>query len=209
MHIFVGCGIMSVSADNDAGMGGVMMRVSRCRSFFVLFSFLLILAALVAIAVVTATASANTIDNILPEGGIRYTSLTSPVATGSVGKADEEVEMYADLSTTELLNHVLSFEGVGGYVMFKSTRTYTESDVARISKNAAFSVLVEREDYADVLELYAAGRQSGEDIGTVASDTLPYVTLHPLTVNALRGRRLTPEFAAYIREALETVGLAE
>ena len=62
---------------------------------------------------------------------------------------------------------------------------------------------------ADVLELFAASRQDGENIGAIASEALPYVTLHPMTVEALRGRALTPEFVSYIRTALDTVGLTE
>lgn len=186
------------------------MKTSKCRTFFVAFSLLLVVAALLAIGIVTAKAGANTIDNILPDGGLRYTRLDTLTAVSSSDKAESaDPEAFADLSTLELLNRVLSFEDVGGYVMFKSTRTYTETDVTHIAKDNAFLALVAREDYADVLELFAASRQDGENIGAIASEALPYVTLHPMTLAALRGRTLTPEFACYIRTALDTVGLTE
>lgn len=186
------------------------MKASKCRTFFVTLSVLLIAAALLAIGIVTANAGIDTIDTVLPEGGLRYTRLDTLTAVSSSDKTEKtDTAAFADLSTLELLNRVLSFEDVGGYVMFKSTRTYTETDVAHIAKDDAFLALVAREDYADVLELFAASRQDGENIGAIASEALPYVTLHPMTVEALRGRALTPEFVSYIRTALDTVGLTE
>ncbi len=184
------------------------MKTSKLRTVFITLSVVLIFAALLAIGIVTVTAGTNTIDGILPEGGIAYTRLSEPTSVSSDNKTPKaDTEMFADLSSVDLLTYVLSFDDLGGYVLLKPTRTYTENDVAHIAKDGAFLALCERADYADVLELYAASCKSGENVGTIAADALPYVTLHPLTLEILRGRKLTPEFAAYIRDALNTTGL--
>lgn len=188
----------------------MMMRATKSRTVFITITVLLILAALFAIGIVTTNAGTNTIDKILPQGGVSYTHLDTPIAVGSYSRIPaEDTGAFADLSTVDLLNYVLSFDGIGGYVFFKATCTYTEYDVVHISADHAFAALCARSDFPDVLELYAVGRENGENVGTMASGALPYVTLHPETIALLRGRQLSPEFAAYIRDAMEKVGLAE
>lgn len=184
------------------------MKMSRFRTAFVTLSVLLIVAALLAIGIVTVVAGTNTIDGILPSGGITYTRLDKPVSANSYGKSPEEnTERFSDLSTVDLLHYVLSFDDLGGYVLLKATRTYTEADVAYIAKDDAFLALCARADFTDTLELYAASCETGENVGTIAAEALPYVTLHPMTLNLLKGRKLTPDFSSYIKKAISATGL--